>query len=199
MKGIIAVFILLATVCGCASQEKEQTGFLSDYSQLQKESSSSLRYVDEDAVKRYDAFIVEPVQVRFYKGSKAPGKLTDQQIADLTNYTYSKIVEVVQDAGKKVVQRSGPGVARVRVALTDIEKSSAVSIIPQASLLGVGIGGASMEAEVVDSMTGRQIRAIVQSGTGSRIPFSNLSNRAAAKKAIDGWASRFQRRLEESR
>lgn len=69
-------------------------------------------------------------------------------------------------------------------------------MVPQASLLGAGVGGASMEAEVVDSMTGQQIAAVVQSKEGSRIPFSNLGDWTAAKGVMDSWAARFQKTLE---
>jgi hypothetical protein len=120
-----------------------------------------------------------------------------QQLTDLTNHMHTKIIEAIQGAGKTVVDQPGEGVARVRVALTDIKKSTAVSILPQASLLGAGIGGASMQAEVVDSVTGKQIGAVVQSGIGSRIPFTNLGDLDAAKVVIDGWAKRFQERLIE--
>jgi len=172
-------------------------GFLSDYSKLQKESDSSLRYVKEGAVSQYSGFMIDPVKVVYAENAKSKDKLTDQQIKDLTSYTNMKIREAVQKAGKAVVYQPGPGVARIRIALTDMEKASAVSAIPQASLLGVGIGGASMEAEVVDSVTGEQIGAAVDSGKGSHIPFTNLGDWSSAKHVIDGWAARFQKRLEE--
>ncbi len=197
MKRAIVLLILLVVFCGCESKEKAMTGFLSDYSRLKKESASTLRYVNEDAVRRYSSFIVDPVGVHFYSGSKSEGKLNEQQLSELTNYMHSKIVEAVQGAGKTVVEQPGAGVARVRASLSDIKKSTAVSVLPQASLLGAGIGGASMEAEVVDSMTGEQIGAVVDSGTGSRVPFTNLSDLNAAKTVIDGWAKRFKERLIE--
>ena len=183
---------------GCTEQKK-YTGFLSNYSKLQEESSSSLRYVNEEAVARYSGFIVDPVKVEFYSGSKSKGKLTDQQITDLTSYMHTKILEAVQGGGKKVAYQPAAGVARIRVALTDIEKTSAINIVPQASLLGAGIGGASMEAEIVDSISGEQIGAVVESGKGGRIPFTNLGDWTAAKKVMDGWADRFQKRLESTR
>jgi len=197
-KMMLAMSIVTALVLfnGCGGGEQATTGFLSDYSKLQKESESSMRYVNEKAVASYSGFIVDPVQVRFYSGAKSEGKLTDEQITDLTGYTHEKIVEAVQGAGKKVVYQPGSGVARIRVALTDIQKTSAINIVPQASLLGAGIGGASMEAEVVDSTTGQQIGVAVDSGKGGRIPFTNLGDWTAAKSVIDGWASRFQKRLE---
>jgi hypothetical protein len=195
MKKAIVLSILLAFVAGCAPKEQGMTGFLSDYSKLKRETDSTLRYVNEKAAGKYSSFIVDPVQVRFYKGSESEGKLTEQQLSDLTNYMHLKIVEAIQNAGKQVVEQPGTGVARIRVSLSDIKKPSAVSILPTASLLGAGIGGASMEAEVVDSMTGEQIGAVVQSGTGSRIPFTNMGDLSSAKNVIDGWAKRFQERL----
>ena len=101
--------------------------------------------------------------------------------------------------GNNVVYQPAPGVARVRVALTDIEKTNAVNILPQASLLGVGLGGAAMEGEVIDSMTSMQIGAVVESQKGSRIPFSNLGEWTTAKKIMDDWAKRFRQRLAEAR
>ena len=53
-----------------------------------------------------------------------------------------------------------------------------------------------METEVVDSQTGQQIGAVIQSGKGSRIPFTNLGEWTATKQAIDSWVKKFQERLE---
>jgi len=41
-------------------------------------------------------------------------------------------------------------------------------MLPQASLMGAGVGGAAMEAELVDSVTGKQIGAVIESRKGSR-------------------------------
>jgi hypothetical protein len=193
---ITAVVILT----GCDSGGKQvKTGFLSDYSKLQRESDTSLRYADTGAAAKYSGFIVDPIQVRFYAGAKSKGQLTQEQITDLTGYLHAKILEAVQGAGKKVAYKPAAGVARLRIALTDIEKTSAINILPQASLMNAGIGGATLEAEMVDSMTGKQIGAVMESGKGSRVPFSNLGDWTAAKSVMDGWAARFQKRLEETR
>ena len=192
---ILAVGMMLIQ-CGCGSEGAARTGFLSDYSRLQTESSTSLRYVNTRALAKYSSFIVDPVRVHFHSGSKSKGKLTQQQISDLTSYMHANIISAVLDSGNNVVYKPAPGVARVRVALTDIEKTKAVNLMPQASLLGVGLGGASMEGEVIDSMTGEQIGAVVESQKGSRIPFSNLGEWTTAKKIMDDWGKRFRERLE---
>ena len=195
---ILAVGMMLIQ-CGCGSEGAARTGFLSDYSRLQTESSTSLRYVNTRALAKYSSFIVDPVRVHFHSGSKSKGKLTQQQISDLTSYMHANIISAVLDSGNNVVYKPAPGVARVRVALTDIEKTNAINILPQASLLGAGLGGASMEAEVIDSMTGEQIGAVVESQKGSRIPFSNLGEWTTSKKIMDDWANRFRQRLSEAR
>lgn len=197
---MLSVAIVMAVLLsGCGGKQQVRSGFLSDYSKLKRESDSSLRYVNEQVIAQYSGYIVDPVKVSFQNDPKSDNKLSGEQITDLTNYMHSKILEAVQGAGKQVVYQPAAGVARIRVALTDIEKTSAVNMIPQASLLGAGIGGASMEAEVLDSITGKQIGAVVESGKGSRIPFTNLGDWTAAKGVMDSWADRFKKRLEESR
>jgi hypothetical protein len=200
MKLTLTAVCLVAAVmaCGCGST-KAKTGFLSDYSKLKKESDSSLRYVKESAIPQYSSFMVDPVKVIYSPDAKSKDKLTAQQITDLTSYTNMKIREAIEKAGKKIVYQPAAGVARIRVALTDMEKASLVTVLPQANLLGVGIGGASMEAEVVDSMTGEQIGAVVESGKGSHVPFTNLGDWSSAKHVIDGWAERLEKRISEAK
>ena len=200
MKGtsvlmVVAVGLMLIQ-CGCGSEGAARTGFLTDYSRLRAESSTSLRYINDRALAKYSSFIVDRVQAHFHSGSKSKGKLTQQQIGDLTSYMHANIVVAIKNSGNKVAYQPAPGVARIRVALTDIEKTSAANILPQASLVGIGVGGASMEAEIVDSMTGEQIGAVVESQKGSRIPFSNLGEWTTAKKIMDDWGKRLQQRLQ---
>ena len=197
---VLAVGLMLIQF-GCGSKEIAKTGFLTDYSRLEKESSSSLRYINKRALDKYSNFMIDRVEVHFHKGSKAieertKGKLTQQQIDDLTNYMHSKILEAVRESGNRVAYQPAAGVARLRLALTDIDRSTAASLLPQAKLAGAGIGGASMEAEIVDSMTGEQIGAVIESRIGSRIPFSNLGEWDAAKQVMDDWTKKLQKRLE---
>ena len=200
---VVAVGLMLIQ-CGCGSGRATKTVFISDYSRLSKESKSTLRHINKRALAKYSSFIVDPVKVHFHMGSKAiehrtEWKLTQRQVTDLTNYLHARIVKAVKDSGNRVVYQPASGVARIRVALTDIDRSTAASLMPQAKLMGAGIGGASMEAEVVDSMTGEQIGAVVESKKGSKMPFANLGEWDAAKQVMDDWAKRFKKRLDEVR
>jgi hypothetical protein len=201
---LIVAISLMVVQCGCESKEMARTGFLTDYSRLRAESDTSLRYVNKTALGAYSGFIVDKVEVHFFSGAsaieaKSEGKLTEQELKDLTNYFHSAIVRAISDSGRKVVYQAGPGVARIRVALTDIKETGALNVLPQASLLGADVGGAAMEAEIVDSLTGKQIGAVVESRKGSQVPFSNLGDWGTAKGIMDDWAKRLQKRLEEAR
>jgi hypothetical protein len=196
----VAIVVILAQL-GCGPGAATKAGYLSDYSRLRTVSSSSLRYVNERALAKYSNFMVDTVDVHFHSGAKgieekSKGELTQQDIDDLTNYMHTVLVKAIKASGRNVVFQPGPGVARIRAALTDIDKSSAATLLPTTQLAGVGLGGASLEAEIVDSKTGEQIVGFVEAQLGSRIPFSGLGKWDAAKQAMDDWGKRLQKRLE---
>ena len=199
---MIIAFLVMLIQCGCKSEQTPTTGFLTDYSNLREASGTSLRYLDKEALSRYSSFIVDRIEVHFHSGAdaiedKTEGKLSQQQINDLTNYMHTVLVEAVRESGNEVVYQPAAGVARIRAAITDINKSTAAALVPQAKLAGVGLGGASMEAEIVDSQTGEQIGAVVEAKQGSKMPFSNLGEWDAAKQVINDWGKRLQKRFEE--
>jgi hypothetical protein len=208
-KPSLLMFLAIGSIAmssGCSQRRMAKTGFLSDYTKLQPVSDSSLRYVDKQALRSYSGFIVDQVVVHFHDGAKAietksKGKLTQQDVADITNYFHSTLVKLITDAGFKVVYQPGPGVARIRTAITDMEETNVVlAAVPQTRLItGAGVGGASVEFEIVDSQTGRQLGAALETRAGSRIPFTGLSDWGGAKAAIDNWAKRVKERLEEAR
>jgi hypothetical protein len=196
MKQRIIVLIVIAitlTTAGCGGKHRKPTGFLSDYSKLKEESGHTMRYLDEAALAKYSRFIVDPIQTRI---DDPDGALTPDNVADLTSYMYDKMVKAVQKSGDQIAYRPAEGVARLRVAFTDIGKSHPISIVPWSSIAGLGVGGASVEAELVDSITGQQIAAVVQSKEGqSKVPFTTLGDWTAAKQTIDTWAKNLEKRL----
>lgn len=85
------------------------------------------------------------------------------------------------------------------IAVTDIESSTpALNVLPQTRLSGTGLGGASMEAELLDSQTGEQIGALVEGQKGSRVSLAGLEKWGDAKSVMDDWAERFRKRLDEA-
>ena len=55
-----------------------------------------------------------------------------------------------------------------------------------------------MEAEMIDSQTGRQIVAVVESQIGKRLSLAGINTWGDAKAVMDDWAHRLRERLDEA-
>ena len=191
---IAIISSILALVIGC-SKKLVITGFLTDYSRLEPEDGS-LRYIDMQRLGSYSKFIIEPVRVLLYKERQdSPDRATQTALA---NYMHNAIVNALGDR-YMIVSQPGPGVARVSIAITDIEMSTPVfNVLPQTRLSGEALGGVSMEAEVLDSQTWEQIGALIESKKGSPVSLSGLKKWDDVKPVMDEWAKRFRKRLDEA-
>ena len=196
---MVLMIAALVMLWGCAGAPQKQVGFLSDYSHLEP-FDDGLRYINFKKLGNYSKFIFDPVAVHFHEEAK--GKKTDEEtLKQLKNYMHSAIIKAIEALPRSyaVVSKPGPGVARVRVAMTDVDKSSPVlNIIPQTKLTGVGLGGMSMEGEVVDSQTNEQIGAVIQTQKGKRLSLAGITKWGDAKAVMDDWADRFRKRLDEA-
>jgi len=207
----IAIAACSAGMAGCKSTESttepaapasavatpKGTGFLSTYSRLEPAGETSLRYLDpNNRLARYDKFTIYPVELRMYEGTEGHGVPVEKQRM-LQQYMHDALVRVLQD-GYEVVDAPAWDVAEVHVALTDIKQSTPIlNVIPRLKLMDVGLGGMSMEMEVLDSVSHVQITALVESQTGRNlsIDFTQFDD---AKGAMDDWASRFRRVVDEA-
>ena len=187
---------LMVVQCGCSAKLGKQTGFLSDYSKLERVSDVSYRYVGPK-IGSYSKFIVDPVKTHFHTGSKA-NELSEQELTDLRSYMHTALVNAISD-GYTIAYQPGPGVARLRAAITDLKKSKIVqNIWPGSKLAGTGLGGASAEIEVVDSQTGAQLAAGIESQLGNRFSLDGVSTWGDAKAVMDDWAERIRQRIDEA-
>lgn len=194
---IFLILIAVAAMTGCAEKTLQRTGFLSTYARLESTSEGNLRYVNMERLRSYSTFIIEPVVFRLY--NVPVGKRPDMRTrTELSNYMHRAIVKAMQER-YTIVSQSAPQVARVRVAITDIDKSvSSLNVLPASKLSGIGLGGVSMEAEVLDAMTGEQIGAVIQSKKGKRVSTAGLHEWGDAHAVMDEWAQRFRNVLDEA-
>ncbi len=191
---------IMAAQLGCTAQRAERTGFLSDYSKLEAQSDVSARYrAPGNLLGNYSKFIIDPVEIHWHARAKAAtAKLKEEDLRDLKNYMHEALLEAIKDR-YEVVYRPGEGVARLRAALTDLKKSDIVqNVLPIGKAIGGGLGGASLEAELLDSQTGEQIGALVESQLGERLSLDGYSEWGDAKAIMDRWAKRFRERLDEA-
>ena len=119
---VSAAALTVFGMLGSCSMTTHKTGFLSDYKNL-KADGDTLRYENANGIKAYDSFIVEPVKMVSHRDAKP----VDAEHAKTVTSAFRKdIVSKLKAANYKVVNSPGPGVARVRVAITDIDKSMPV-------------------------------------------------------------------------
>jgi hypothetical protein len=195
-KLLMVVVIGLAVMLGGCAKKAQETGFLSTYKNLEPVSDNLMRYIGPD-VSEYSKFILDPIEVKCYNEQNCE-KITSENVAHLKEYLYSQIVDT-KPPQYELVSRPGPGVARIRIAVTNLQKSTpALNVLPWTKLAGVGLGQASAEVELVDSETGKQLAAAIISDTGSRFSLSGLSQWGDVEAVMKSWAQKFWTRVNEA-
>ena len=191
----LAVFGLISA---CATiDEPEQTGFLSDYSKLERDSDDRWLYA-ESRTGSYSKFYIEPIAVLF--APQEEPKFTPGEIEELKQHFTTKMTDALtRDDGYEVVSGPGPGVATFRLAITEIDASiAALNLTIYTKATGAGLGGVAAEGEIVDSMTGEQLAAAIRWGSGSRVLRAGLSKLGDAKLVIDAWAKDVRKRIDQA-
>ena len=199
---IVSILVALQLcLCACATPVSvtDQSGFLSDYSRLERIDDSMLQFVDETAGD-YSSFIIEPIVIAF---RQAPGEqvFTDEELSELSAYFEEAVIDALsENDGYPIVEDPAPGVARMRIGITDVEETIGVlNLSIYTKITGLGLGGASFEGEIVDSVTGKQLAAAVRWGTGSRILKAGITHMGDAKIAINRWAKDLRAQIDEAR
>ena len=188
-------------LAGCQPHKAAFSGFLNDYSKLQPSPivEDALYYANPTrSLKDYHKFLIDPVIVHFAPNAKGTA-VDPTKLAILTDFAHDEMVKALSER-YYVVTAPGPGVLRIRAALTDIEKTTPVmNIHPATKLSGVGLGGASMEAEALDSQSGVRVIAVVDTRQGNRLSIgAGLSELGHAKQVIKHWIDRFVKRVDEA-
>lgn len=216
---VAAVAVLLAAALllpGCRSttraREVKLSGFLKDYAQLKLNSGDGALYTYADPevdFTKYDKIMFEPVVICAAPDSDL-GKAPKKDLQALVDYMQAK---TLQEVGKSftVVKDPGPGVMLVRSALTDVGTkhvvlATASSVTPvgialqSIEMLAMGTtlaaGDASIEVEILDSVTRRRLAAAVDRRVGTPIPDSRAFDKwGHTKDALDYWIERLAMNL----
>ena len=216
---LVASLLLILTLSACAASRQprgipEESGFLGNYSQLKpgKGDQAALVYIKPDVDwKSYTAVQFESVTLWPGKdGGLASLSAEDQQmLAD-------RLYKAVHDALSKeikIVTSPGPGVLRLRVALTEASSTMVVlnavaTIVPQirtvTTLAGLAantsltVGSATIEGDVRDSLTQARLAAFVDKRIGQR-SLQGLGTWSQVQAAFDQWGEQFANRLAELR
>jgi hypothetical protein len=197
---ILTAVAMLAMLFGCAgSQKRSYSGFLDDYSQLKKGPGDiDLRYLKAGVdFKKYNKVMLDEVAFFLSPESKYQG-LKASEVKELSDAFYEIYIETL---GNIFTDKPGPGVVRMRLALTNIERSNPVSgtmttVVPVGLAVSVvsrgatgeyvGIGSATAEVECLDSLTNERIAAGVDTMQGGKLDVGELN---PVKSAFKYWAT----------
>jgi hypothetical protein len=210
---LLASALLLAGCAASGMKDVKQSGFLGDYSQLKPggdDRAAMLYFKPGVNFKQYDSVMFERVTV--YLSPEAQNREIDPAVMkELTDYYQNALVNAVK-GGYKVVDQPGPGVLRVRVAITDLKPSKPVAntlstIVPVGIVVSaatkvvsddnLGTGEASTEMEFLDAQSGERLAAAVDRRQGGKMVFRGKWE--DTRQAFDFWAGRFRQRLDEAR
>jgi hypothetical protein len=201
MRGLL-IALVFAMTTGCGSSERKASGFLSDYSSLRDSTrvDGAKVYLKPGLdLSKYDKFLVRPVGVQFAAEDK-PGAIDPEVISELTKYLHQQVVTELAANQYRIVNQPGPGVLDLRIAVTHLKKAEPVlNIHPATKLSGLGLGGASIEAEAFDAATGQRQFAFMHTRAGDRLTIvEGLQEWGHAKQAMDFWAKTLVDRVNEA-
>lgn len=203
------VLIILALFAGCAAQkvaDYETSGFLRDYSgfEVGAKEQVNLLYINPNGqLKTYNKILIDHVVVYFKRGSENKG-IDPADLNELSRYFHNALVPALQDL-YTIVNEPGPGVLRIRSAITDLEPRNAVSgtlstVVPVGAAVSVikkagtnsnmAVGRASMEVELVDSLSGERMAAAIDKREGGKKAVSRKW--ADVEEAFDYWAQKLR-------
>ena len=219
--GTLGLFLSVLYLSGCGQThqiDKVQTsGFLGDYSQLREgnKGEAQLLYINPAAdIAAYDKILMDPVKVYSSKNGKL-SKLPKEDVQHIVNYLDAAMREQLGNH-YDLVDKAGKGVMCVRLAITEADGSNVVldtasSVLPIGAAIGGvqriatgsygDVGKAGIEAELLDSQTGKRLAAAVDRRAGEKYTgkFDKFNKWRAVQGACDYWAVRLSHRLAELR
>ena len=209
--GLLLAGALLAGCAASGMTDVKKAGFLSDYSMMKPggDDRAALLYIKPNAdFKQYNKLMFDRVVVLLADNAEYR-EIDPAMLKELTDYYQNALFNAVKD-GYEIVDQPGPGVLRVRTAITGVTPSKPVAntlstIIPVGIVASgatkaisgdnLGTGEAQTEFEVVDAQSGERLAAAVDKRQGGKMVFRGTWT--DTKDAFDYWAKRFRERLDE--
>ena len=184
--------ILLGTVLGCATEQSRpqfvtemNSGFLRDYTKLQEARDPQGLTVREwvspqFSPDRYNAILLDPLV--FYPEPRPTEKVSAEVLQQILSYS-KNILKQSLSTQFKVVDRVGPGVARLRIGITGVAAESqglvAYQYLPTALVATTRAkttlpdtpqaAFVVIESEITDSVTGELLAEQARVGSGQRL------------------------------
>lgn len=192
---------------------RSPSGFLTNFDQLDdgygtEDAVGSYLNPDMDA-RSYHSLMIDPVTTVIASSAVSP-QVAEQLAANLQNAMHDEFKQHVP-----IVSVPGPGTLRLRAALTDVISGHHVvgspvttkHISPRETLTGkIGdqtlaafITKVSFEGELVDSVTGKRLAALVDHRLGVKREATAATSWAAVRSAASVSAKKLAQRFMRAR
>jgi hypothetical protein len=209
---LLVVSITLLTISGCAKQQVKYSGFLENYPEFGpgRDGGVDLLYLKEGVdFKKYNKVMMDHVVFYFNKDAEYKG-INSHEMNKMSEAFHKAFIKELKPYFR-VVDKPGPDVMRIRTAVTDIVASKpglsvTTTIVPTALAFSfvkkavtgshTGVGQASIEAEILDSLTNERIGAAIDKRAGKKS--EGASEWGAVEGAFEFWAKRLRKWLDET-
>ena len=206
---LFMVAVTTALVVGCASNaptKQDYSGYLGSYQDLKEVEGPNgekfLRYANPMFTPaNYHAVMIGKVE--FYPSPEPTEQLSQETIDQIGSYLTDSLRQKIGEK-VQVVDRPGPGVAKLKVAITGVagekEGLKPYQIIPVAFVITMASRGVSgtpeeaklvVEAKATDSISGATLMKVVRVGTGEGLEKNTGGERVisleSVKPLIDRW------------
>lgn len=146
--------------------------------------------------QRYRRVQLDPVlvHIRPRAGSNA---IPPDELQQLAECFREAVVTELADSFP-VTGESGPDVQRVRAAITDVVPANPALNVATAlvAFVPLDLGGAAIEAEFIDSVSGERLAALAERKKGSPTDFKGgFTELGHAKTAFREWAAELEQAL----
>jgi len=214
-RAAVVVAIGLVVSLACVTRRPVQTGFLDGYPSFEEapDGSGALVYRTPGLdLGAYDKVMIDPVVVWYSPESDYKG-IHPEELKMLADDFRATVVDALADA-YPVVEAPGPGVLRIRAALTDVVATKpalniATTVVPAgrwaslATRVTTGthlfVGQAAMEAEFLDAQTNERLAAYIDRRAGTKLKvYTGVTTWGHVHDAFRYWAKKLRKRLDEA-
>jgi hypothetical protein len=209
MIRLLTITLLLGSAFTLAQRDvktKDFSGWMSEYDSLVfVEEKNAYLFSNEALRGKYEKVLLDSVEL-----FSETGEADSKHAIRARDYMKNGLQQIIEEKGI-AASEPGPGVARLKIAITGVEKSKedlkAYNFIPvsavfrgaQAATGNVATYMATMfEGEATDSVSGDRILAIVAKGieetekrSGDDITFEDF------KPTLDKWLAQYSQTMDE--
>jgi len=207
---LFAVPALLLSV-GCETVETTKPAHLSSKRGLKAESGAIgnkalVKTTDPASLRRYNKVIIEDVKVVQPRNVPAGEQRASRAEAERLAEHFEDVLRKELGAHYQITNRRSSNTLSVRATLTELQPSNpglfVFNYLPYAAAVTTGVslatgktvgaGSTTVEAEVVDSLSRRQVYAIVDRFEGSKFQPAGIEKWGQSESAMRSWARKIR-------